>query len=124
MNKLESIKSILAQLSQESQLAQCILTDDTGLMVASSGVNGEESETYAAAVSMLQAFMSKAEKQIGMSKMDEFALTDATGKRLICRPFTAFDGSTFILVIVLNNRHQPYRRSVRIAIQAIRSAWQ
>jgi len=116
------LSDILAEMNQAGSFSIAIITDQNGFPVASAAAPGEDPDTQSAVVALVQKTAVQAHHQLGMAQADEISLFDASGQRLICRPFAA-NGYDMILAVRIPNKKQSYRRLTNQAIREIKKSW-
>ena len=116
------LSDILAEMNEQGQFSISILTDQQGFPLASASAEGEDPDTQSAVVALVQKTAVQAHNQLGMGQTDEISLFDASGQRLVCRPFAA-NGYDMILAVRIPKRKQTYRRLTNNAIISIRQLW-
>ena len=123
-NKSGSAKlsELLAEMNRKGEFSISILTDEHGFPLASAAASDQDPETQAAVVALVQKTSSQAHQHLGMAQADEISLYDASGQRLVCRPFNA-NGYDMILAVRIPNRGQTYRRLTNRMIQDVRRIW-
>jgi hypothetical protein len=117
-----TLTKFLRSMSDSSRFEQLILTDEQGLLIASSGGNQEQTESQAAILSMIKSFMSRMNAQMSLSSTSEFIFRDINGKKLVVRPFFA-NKTELILSVLIPDDHIPYKRALNSAIRSIQSVW-
>jgi hypothetical protein len=117
-----TLTKFLCSLCDSSNFEQLILTDEQGLLIASSGNNQEQSENQAAILSMIKTFMARMNDQMNLSLTSEFILRDANGKKLVVRPFYA-NKTELIISALIPDDHTPYKRTFNSAIRSIQLVW-
>jgi hypothetical protein len=70
-------------------------------------------------VALVQKMAAQVRDQLGMAQTDEISVYDATGQRLVCRPFNAHEHD-MILAVLVPNKRQSYRRLTNKTVNAIR----
>ena len=100
-----------------------VLTDEHGFPIASAASAGQNPQSQAAVVALLQKTIVQVGDQLGMSQTDEFSLYDTSGQRLVCRPFSV-NGYDMILTIVVPDKRQSYRRLTNNVLEAVRKNWE
>lgn len=115
---LRRLQEVLAELNRAGGFTVSVLTDRHGLMIASAAAPGEKPEAQAAAVALMQNAIVQVRGQLGMAGADEIALSDAQGRRLVCRLFGA-DDARMILAVMAPQRHLPYRRLTNAAVRSL-----
>jgi predicted regulator of Ras-like GTPase activity (Roadblock/LC7/MglB family) len=124
MNKdltYRDLQDKLIDLNNKGHFLITVLTDQSGLPLASSAGN-DESEMQAAVVAQVKRISNQVKNQLGMAETDEISLNDINGRRLVCRAFFA-DNTEFMLAVLIANRDTPYRRLTTQAIQSIKSCF-
>lgn len=119
---LSSIRAILLEVKLAGGFERILLTDDQGLPIASSMDDMEQSEVYAAVVSMAQKLATQISEALQTSSTAEFVLDGIDGKRLVIRPFKAKE-TDFLLSVQIDNHQTSYRRLLSKAIRSIKSTW-
>lgn len=115
---LDRLQEALAELNRSGGFTASVLTDLHGLTIASAANPGERPEEQAAAVALIQKAIAQAHEQLGMAGADEITLSDAGGKRLICRLFGS-DDHRLILAVMVPEKHLPYRRLTNAAVRSL-----
>lgn len=110
---------LLAEMNEIGGYPLSVLTDRQGFPIASAAAPGEDPDTQSAVMALVQKTATQVQNQLGMAQTDEIALYDATGRRLICRPFNV-NGHEMILAVSVPHRHQSYRRLTNRTVNAIK----
>jgi predicted regulator of Ras-like GTPase activity (Roadblock/LC7/MglB family) len=116
----EFLHELLVDLNNNGKFLISVLTDQTGLPIASSA-NNDESEMQAAVVAQVRRISNQVKLQLGMAETDEINLNDINGRRLVSRSFTVKDND-FMLAILFCGRDTPYRRLTTQTILAIKAS--
>ena len=116
------LTQILAEMNGSGKFPVSVLTDQHGLSIASAAVSDQDTDTQSALVALIQQTVSQASYQLGLTQTDEISLFDASGRRLVCRPFEA-NGHHMILAVIVPNKTQSYRRLTNKAVTTIRRQW-
>ena len=116
------LATLLADLNKEGGFPIAILTDRQGFPIASAAAPGQDPQSQAAVVALIQKTASQARDQLGMAQTDEISVFDTSGQRLVCRPFRV-DGQDMILAVMVPKRDQSYRRLTNKAVDAVRREW-
>lgn len=114
------LQDLLVDLNNRGQFLITVLTDQTGLPLASSA-NNDESEMQAAVVAQVRRISNQVKLQLGMAETDEINLNDIKGRRLVSRSFSVKDDD-FMLAILFSGRDTPYRRLTTQTILAIKAS--
>ena len=115
--------NLLKELAIQGGFTLAVLTDQNGLPIASSDSDQEISETQAAVVAQIQSVILRAVRHLSMSSPDEVVLSDADGRKLVCREFAAGDRTVFYLAILIPNRKLAYRKLMNRAIRSMQATW-
>jgi predicted regulator of Ras-like GTPase activity (Roadblock/LC7/MglB family) len=113
---------LLAEMNEAGGFPIAVLTDRHGFPIASAAANGQDPDTQAAVVALVQKTAAQVREQLGMAQTDEISLFDTQGQRLVCRPISINDHD-LILAVLVPNREGSYRRLTNQAVSAIRRAW-
>jgi len=116
------LATLLADLNKQGGFPIAILTDRQGFPIASAAAPGQDPQSQAAVVALIQKTASQVRDQLGMAQTDEISVFDTCGRRLVCRPFRV-DGQDMILAIMVPTRTQSYRRLTNKAVDAVRREW-
>ena len=116
------LAKLLAKMNEQGGFPIAVLTDRNGFPIASAAGPGQDPETQSAVVALMQKTATQVSQQLGMTQTDELALYDTTGRRLICRSFSA-NSHDMILAVVVPDKHQSYRRLTGTVVNAIRQQW-
>jgi len=123
---VEELQRLLAILNEQGRFAASVLTDGMGLPIASAAESTMEKEGQAAVAALVQGVAGRIRERLNLSETDEVSFFDSSGRRLVCRLFTA-DGHEFVLAVMIHERGRPYRlvtnRAVRSARQALETRW-
>ncbi len=99
-----------------------VLTDETGLPMATAAAGDEDPTTQlAAVVPLVRHQVERSNEWIGLSDAREIIVNHDDGTRLVSRFFSVGDRS-FILACVVPDK-KPYRRAMNKAITAIKRLW-
>lgn len=112
------LHKLLNDLNTDGGFSITVLTDQNGLPIASSAGDSDDIDMQAAVVSKVEKIISQVKPQLGMAAMDEIAVNDVNGKKLVCRSFVA-NQVEFTLAILMDSRNKAYRRLTNKAIAAI-----
>lgn len=116
------LSELLADMNDKGSFSISILTDQHGFPLAAASAPGEDPDTQAAVVALVRKTAAQAQHQLGMAQTDEISLFDASGQRLVCRPFNA-NGYDMILAVRIPDRNQTYRRLTNRLIRDVRQSW-
>jgi predicted regulator of Ras-like GTPase activity (Roadblock/LC7/MglB family) len=114
----DELARLLQRVLQEGGFSLALLGDLDGFLVASAAAAGEEADSRAAAVALVQRSASQARSQLGLGLTDEILLHDDRGRRLVCRPLRA-GGNDLILVVLVPEKRIPYRSITNRALREI-----
>ncbi len=117
-----SIQSILMEAKHAGAFERILLTDNQGLPIASSMDDIEQSEVYAAVVSMIQKLATQINQALQSSSTAEFVLDGIDGKRLVIRPFKVKE-TELLLSVLIPDHQSSYRRLLAKTIRSIKSTW-
>lgn len=120
--KYVELTDIMQSLNDRGNFVISVLTDETGLLLASSDQNPDTSEMQSAVGAQVQGLVQRVVGHLSMAEPEEIALNDVQGKRLVCRPFQVRD-ATVILAVLIPTKGQTYRKVMNQAIRAIRQTW-
>ncbi|MBN1878376.1 MAG: roadblock/LC7 domain-containing protein [Anaerolineae bacterium] len=119
---MRAIQQIIENLSQQEGFDTVILTDATGLPLASS-VDMPAAESFAAVVADMLRASAGVGTRLGMEGMSEVLLIAEDAKRgLLCRKFQA-NGRELVLALIIYPNHA-YWPATTQAIQDIKRTWQ
>jgi predicted regulator of Ras-like GTPase activity (Roadblock/LC7/MglB family) len=113
---------LLAEMNQQGGFPIAVITDRHGFPIASAAASGQDPDTQAAVVALVQKTAAQVQRQLGFAPTDEITLFDAGGRRLVCRPFKANEHD-LILAVIVPDRSQNYRRLTNKAVNAIKQQW-
>ena len=113
---------LLSNMNEAGGYPISVLTDRQGFPLAAAAAPGEDPETQAAVVALVQKTAAQVSQQLGMAQTDEISLYDTNGRRLVCRPFSA-NSHEMILAVVVPDKHQSYRRLTNTVLNAIQRQW-
>ena len=116
------LANLLTVMNEQGGFPVAILTDRHGFPIASAAGPGQDPETQAAVVALVQKTAVQVRDQLGMAQTDEISLFAADGQRLVCRPFSA-NSHDLILAVVVPDKQKSYRRLTTQTVNAIRRAW-
>ncbi|MBN1936826.1 MAG: hypothetical protein JW934_19350 [Anaerolineae bacterium] len=122
MNHQTSLDLVQKQLAIMNQLGNfkiSVLADRDGLPIAWTCQKAESPERYSAAVALLNRTLDQVKSQLAWPKIDEIAIADEYGDRLVCR--TANIDQQMLSLVVLVPKYQRYRRVMNQALQIIDS---
>jgi hypothetical protein len=117
------INDLLARMNEEGGFPISVLSDAQGLTIAFAAAPDRDPERQSAAVAYMQRAAALVGRQLGMDEPDEVSFDDATGLRLVCRPFT-MEEYRLILAVMVPGRKRPYRRATNIMMQEVRRIWE
>lgn len=116
------LAGLLAEMNEQGGFPVAILTDRHGFPIASAADPGQDPETQAAVVALVQKTAVQVRDQLGMAQTDEISLFAADGQRLVCRPFSA-NSHDLILAVLVPDKQKSYRRLTTQTVNAIRRVW-
>ena len=119
----DTLASLLVNLNEKGGFPIALLTDYQGFPIASASKADQDPQRQAATVALIQKTVTQASDQLGLDETDEFSLFDASGQRLVCRPFSV-NGDNMILAILIPDRNQSYRRLTNNTLNAVRRQWE
>ncbi len=122
LTPLSNIQSMLMEVKHAGAFERILLTDNQGLPIVSSMDDMEQSEVYAAVVSMVQKMATQINQTLQTSNTAEFILDGIDGKRLVIRPFKVND-TELLLSVLITDHQSSYRRLLAKAIRSIKSTW-
>jgi len=85
---VEELQRLLANLNEQGRFAASVLTDGMGLPIASAAESSVE-EGQAAVAALVQVVAGRIRERLNLSETDEVSFFDSSGRRLVCRLFTA-----------------------------------
>src|SRR5574340_952412 len=94
------LSRLLADMNERGGFPVSVLTDRNGFTIAAAAVPGQDPDMQAAAVALVQKTFVQVRDQLSMAQTDEISVFDATGKRLVCRPFQAGNHDMILAVVV------------------------
>ncbi len=118
----KKLNMLLTNLSEKGDFPVAILTDRHGLLIAFAATVGQDTQTQAAVVALIENTATQVQNLLNMAQADEISLNDQNGQRLICRPFNIND-QVMILAILVPNKEQSYRRLTNQTINNIQRQW-
>ncbi len=116
------LTKLLAEMNKDGGFSIAIIIDRQGFPIASAAAPGQDTQTQAAVVALIQKTAIQARDQLDMAQTDEISLYDTDGQRLVCRPFSV-NGHAMILTVLVPDKNQSYRRLTNKAINAVRRNW-
>ncbi len=116
------LSQLLADMNERGGFPVSVLTDRNGFTIAAAAVPGQDPHMQAAAVALMQKTSAQVRDQLSMAQTDEVSVHDATGKRLVCRPFRA-GSHDMILAVLVPDKQKSYRRLTNMTVDAIRQLW-
>lgn len=118
---VNELATLLADMNKEGGFLIAVLTDWQGLPIASAAAPDQDPDAQSAVVALVQKTAAQIHDQLGMAQTDEIWMYDASGQRLVCRPFNVRERDMILAVLVPNGR-QSCRRLTNKAVNAIRRA--
>lgn len=112
---------ILREMNERGGFLVAVPTDRQGLPIASASAAGQDAEAQAAVVSLVEKTACQVQEQLGMTRTDEVSMFDASGRRLVCRPFVAGDHG-YVLAVMVPDRRRSYRLLTNRAVSALQLA--
>ncbi len=116
------LSQLLEDMNERGGFPVSVLTDRNGFTIAAAAAPGQDPEMQAAAVALVQKTSAQVRDQLSMAPTDEISVYDATGKRLVCRPFKA-GSHDMILAVLVPERAKSYRRLTNSTVDAVRRLW-
>lgn len=116
------LTDIMQALNDRGNFVISVLTDESGLLLASSDQNPDTSEMQSAVGAQVQGLVQRVVRHLSMAEPEEITLNDVEGKRLVCRPFRLGD-ATVILAVLIPTKGQAYRKLMNQAIRSIQQTW-
>jgi predicted regulator of Ras-like GTPase activity (Roadblock/LC7/MglB family) len=116
------LAAVLEDMNERGGFLISLLTDQQGFPIASAAAPGQDPQSQAAVVALIQKTAVRVQSQLGMTQTDEISLFDANGRRLVCRPFN-IRGHDMILAVLVPDKNQSYRRLTNNAVNAIQHCW-
>jgi predicted regulator of Ras-like GTPase activity (Roadblock/LC7/MglB family) len=117
---VQALERILQDMLDRGGLIGAVLADGQGLPIATAAAQ-EDADVTSAMVGMMQRVSEEARQRLGMADVDQIAIRDRAGARLVCRCIYA-DGEAFLLAAMVPPRTY-YRRVTNQAMRRIRRAW-
>jgi predicted regulator of Ras-like GTPase activity (Roadblock/LC7/MglB family) len=117
------ITELINTMTEQGNFSITVLADRQGLPIAWSARTGQNPETQAAVVALVQKTATQVRQQLDMAQIDEVSLYDIKGQRLVCRPFKANEHD-LILAVLVSDKNQTYRQLTNKTIYAIQRWWQ
>jgi predicted regulator of Ras-like GTPase activity (Roadblock/LC7/MglB family) len=116
------LAAVLEDMNEQGGFLISLLTDQQGFPIASAAAPGQDPQSQAAVVALIQKTAARVQTELGMTQTDEISLFDAAGRRLVCRPFN-IRGHDLILAVLVPDKNQSYRRLTNNAVTAIQHSW-
>jgi predicted regulator of Ras-like GTPase activity (Roadblock/LC7/MglB family) len=118
---MRAIQTVIEQLSQADNFDTLVLTDPTGLPVATAG-DRKEAQALAAVVTEILRVSKQIDTRLELGRAESFALlSHQTHRGVLCRQFTAGDQPLVLAVIVQYGGN--YSRHIEEAIRHIQEIW-
>jgi predicted regulator of Ras-like GTPase activity (Roadblock/LC7/MglB family) len=117
---VQALERILQDMLDRGGLIGAVLADGQGLPIATAA-SREDADVTSAMVGMLQRVSEEARQRLGMADVDQIAIRDRDGARLVCRCLY-IDREAFLLAAMVPPRTY-YRRVTNQAMRRIRRAW-
>jgi predicted regulator of Ras-like GTPase activity (Roadblock/LC7/MglB family) len=118
---MKEIQRIIRQLGEEDGFDTVVLTDESGLPLASTQ-DFEEAEALAAIIGQIQRFSVRALERWKLGKTSEILLISEDAKRgILCRQFEAGEHK-LALAVVIRPDHVYWKATTK-AIQEIKQSW-
>ncbi len=119
---MKAIQQIIQELSQQEGFSTVVLTNASGLKLATSS-NSPEAEALAAVVADILRAASGISDRLHWNTMSEIMLLSEDAQRgLLCRRFTA-GGRELVLAVFIEPGHAYWQATTR-AIRDIQAIWQ
>ncbi len=116
------LSRLLRELNARGRFPISVLTDYSGLTIASAAASGQDPDVQAAVVALVQQTAAHVREQLRMAQTDEVTIHDAEGRTLVCRP-AHVSGHDMILAVFVPARDMSYRRLMNRAVEAMRRLW-
>jgi len=118
---MKLVQLIIQELGKQYGFLSVVLTDSTGLPLATSS-NGENGDALAAFVTEMLRVSSQAGNRLMLGKLGELIMIyDQSDRRVICRRFVA--GGHELILGVLISSQKSYRRATNQTIREIQRVW-
>lgn len=114
------VQNIVESLVRENAFRAAVLTDEFGLPLGSFPT-GALSEAPAATVAQIRRLFDRVHRRVGLRTMEEVALRDDAGQRLICRRIVIDEHDLILAVLVPPGR--PSREAIDQAVEGIRETF-
>jgi predicted regulator of Ras-like GTPase activity (Roadblock/LC7/MglB family) len=114
------VQNIVESLVRENAFRAAVLTDEYGLPLGAFPT-GTLSEAPAATVAQIRRLFERVHGRVGLRAMEEVALRDDAGQRLVCRRIVVGEYDLILAVLVPPGRR--CRQAIDQAIEAIRQAF-
>ncbi|MCB9681760.1 MAG: roadblock/LC7 domain-containing protein [Alphaproteobacteria bacterium] len=99
MSDRVTLAALLADAQQEGDFAHCVVSTQQGLPVTSVGRRPELVDVVSALTALFDDVVTRAERDAGLSGIDEVTLRDGDRGRLVVRPLGELDGTRLFLVV-------------------------
>lgn len=113
---------VLTDMNEAGGFLMAVITDRHGFPIAAATQSDQDPETPSAVVALVQKTAQQVEGQLGLAPTDEVSLSDAAGRRLLCRPIHIKEHQ-LILAVLIPTRQQAYRRLTNHAVSQIKRQW-
>lgn len=118
---VQAFEHLLQEILERGGFVTAVLANGQGLPIATATAR-QDANVTSAMVAMLQRVSEEARQRLGMAHVDQVAIRDREGARLVCRCLYV-EGEVFLLAVMVPPRTY-YRRVTNWALRQIRLAWQ
>jgi predicted regulator of Ras-like GTPase activity (Roadblock/LC7/MglB family) len=118
---VQAFERVLQELLDQGGFQAAVLANGEGLPVATVAAR-QDADVTSAMVAMLQRVSEEARQRLGMADVDQVAIRDRAGARLVCR--SLYLGEQAFLLAVMVPPRTYYRQATNRALRQIRQAWQ
>jgi predicted regulator of Ras-like GTPase activity (Roadblock/LC7/MglB family) len=118
---VQALEHLVQEILDLGGFLGAVLANGEGLPIATAAAR-QDANVTSAMVAMLQRVSEEARQRLGMADVDQVAIRDRDGVRLVCRCLYV-DGEVFLLAVMVPPRTY-YRRVTNWALRQIRLTWQ
>ncbi|MCA9569016.1 MAG: hypothetical protein KC656_14300 [Myxococcales bacterium] len=112
------LQGLLVEAHDEGGFVLSVLSTQQGLPVASVGHRPDLVDTLAALTALFDDVVVRAQRDVGLARVDEVALRDEDRGSVVVRPICEVDGTRLFLVVEVPAR-RPWRRVTNRLCRAI-----
>lgn len=118
----QTIAGLLSEMAAKGEFTTAVITDQNGLLIASSDGDMEACESQSAAIAQLQGFVQRAVDHLNMDAPEEVSFNDTSGRKMVCRSFPV-DQAVMYLAVIVPSKFKSHRKLMNQAIRAVQKLW-